>query len=78
MTDFGFLIGMTLQDAETAEGFLARCPLIAQSTSFGGVHTSGERRARWGDAVPAGFVRLSVGIEPVEVLWAAIEAALQA
>jgi len=27
--------------------------------------------------VPEGFVRLSVGIEPVEVLWAAIQAALQ-
>lgn len=78
MSGFGFLIGMTFKDAEAAEGFLARCPLIAQSTSFGGVHSSGERRARWGDAVPPGFVRLSVGIEPVEVLWAAIEAALEA
>jgi cystathionine gamma-lyase len=77
MTGFGFLIGMTFKDAETAEGFLARCPLIAQSTSFGGVHTSGERRARWGDAVAPGFVRLSVGIEPVEVLWAAIAVALE-
>lgn len=77
MSDFGFLIGMTFVDAQMAEQFLARCPLIAQSTSFGGVHTSGERRARWGDAVAAGFVRLSVGIEPVEVLWSAIEAALE-
>jgi cystathionine gamma-lyase len=76
MSGFGFLIGMTLPSAEAAEAFLSRCPLIAQTTSFGGVHTSGERRARWGDAVPAGFVRLSVGIEPVEVLWPAIAAAL--
>lgn len=76
MAGFGFLIGMTLKDAATAERFLARCPMIAQSTSFGGVHTSGERRARWGDAVPPGFVRLSVGIEPLEPLWAAIVAAL--
>ncbi len=35
----------------------------------GGVHTSAERRARWGDAVAPGFVRLSVGCEPVEELW---------
>lgn len=76
MAGFGFLIGMTFSSAEKAEGFLARCPLIAQSTSFGGVHTSGERRARWGDAVAPGFVRLSVGIEPTEVLWAAMAAAL--
>ena len=35
-----------------------------------------ERRARWGDAVPPGFVRLSVGCEPVEPLWAALRDAL--
>jgi cystathionine gamma-lyase len=72
----GFLIVFELADAETAEGFLARCPLIEQTTSFGGTHSSAERRARWGDAVSEGFVRLSVGIEPVEELWAAIRAAL--
>lgn len=76
MVDFGFLIGMELADEATAEAFLARCPLIEQATSFGGVHTAAERRARWGDGVPAGFIRLSVGIEPVEVLWSAIDAAL--
>ena len=59
-----------------AEAFLARCPLIEQATSFGGVHTAAERRSRWGDAVADGFIRLSVGVEPVEVLWSAIDAAL--
>jgi cystathionine gamma-lyase len=76
MANGGFLIGLTLKDAGAAEGFLARCPYIAQSTSFGGTHTAGERRARWGDAVPEGFIRLSVGIEPVEVLWQAVATAL--
>ncbi len=76
MANGGFLIGFELADAAAAEAFLARCPLIEQSTSFGGTHSAGERRARWGDAVPEGFIRLSVGIEPVEVLWAAIDAAL--
>jgi cystathionine gamma-lyase len=76
MANGGFLIGFTLRDAEAAEGFLSRCPYIAQSTSFGGTHSAGERRARWGDAVPEGFIRLSVGIEPVEVLWQAIAGAL--
>lgn len=76
MANGGFLIGFTLADAGVAERFLARCPLIAQSTSFGGTHTAGERRARWGDAVPEGFIRLSVGIEPVEVLWQSLSAAL--
>jgi cystathionine gamma-lyase len=78
MAGFGFLISFVLQDAVVAEKFLADCPFVAQSTSFGGTHTSGERRARWGDAVPEGFIRLSVGVEPVEVLWAAMAQALDA
>ena len=76
MRRFGFLIGVTLPSAEAAETFIASCPLIQPATSFGGTHTSAERRARWGDAVAPGFVRLSVGCEPVEELWKAIEGAL--
>jgi cystathionine gamma-lyase len=76
MRRFGFLIGLTLSSAEAAERFIGACPLIQPATSFGGVHTSAERRARWGDAVEPGFVRLSVGCEPVEELWQAIEKTL--
>ncbi len=76
MANGGFLIGLTLADAGTAERFLSACPYLAQSTSFGAIHSSAERRARWGDAVPEGFVRLSIGIEPVEELWRGIAAAL--
>jgi cystathionine gamma-lyase len=72
----GFLIGMTLASRDAAEAFIAACPLIEPATSFGGVHSSAERRARWGDDVADGFVRLAVGTEPVEPLWAAIDAAL--
>ncbi|MBL9047340.1 MAG: cystathionine gamma-lyase [Tabrizicola sp.] len=78
MANGGFLIGFELADAGSAEAFLARCPLIEQSTSFGGTHSAGERRARWGDGVSEGFIRLSVGVEPVEALWQAIAAALPA
>ena len=78
MANGGFLIGFRLASAGAAEGFLARCPLIEQTTSFGGTHSAGERRARWGDAVAEGFIRLSVGVEPVEVLWAAMAKALNA
>jgi len=77
MSGFGFLIGFELPDAARAERFLTECPLIAQATSFGSTHSSGERRVRWGDAVPQGFIRLSVGLEPVEALWGAIDAALR-
>ncbi|GJM09191.1 MAG: cystathionine gamma-lyase [Lysobacteraceae bacterium] len=73
---FGFLIGMTLSSGAHAERFLSRCSLIAETTSFGSVHTSGERRIRWGDNVAEGFVRLSIGCEPLEPLWKAIDDAL--
>jgi cystathionine gamma-lyase len=78
MSGFGFLIGVTLEGEAEAEAFLAACPFLARTTSFGGTHSSAERRARWGDAVAPGFLRLSVGIEPVEPLWAAIASALAA
>lgn len=76
MQRFGFLIGLTLGSEAKAEDFINNCELIQPATSFGGVHTSAERRARWGDAVAPGFVRLSVGCEPVEELWQALEVAL--
>ena len=76
MLNGGFLIGFELASEAEAEAFLSACPLIEQATSFGGVHTAAERRARWGDSVSPGFIRLSVGIEPCEVLWSAIAAAL--
>lgn len=76
MDRFGFMIGVTLASEAAAEGFIDRCALIQPATSFGGVHTSGERRARWGDAVAPGFVRLSIGCEPVEELWSAMKASL--
>jgi cystathionine gamma-lyase len=76
MERFGFLIGLTLDSEAAAEDFIQNCALIQPATSFGGVHTSAERRARWGDAVAPGFVRLSVGCEPMEELWAAMAGAL--
>ncbi|MBV0913722.1 cystathionine gamma-lyase [Anianabacter salinae] len=76
MARSGFIIGLTLESEDKAEAFIDGCAMIQPATSFGGVHTSAERRARWGDAVPDGFVRLSVGCEPVEPLWAALKASL--
>ena len=76
MQRFGFLIGLTLGSETEAEDFINKCTLIQPATSFGGVHTSAERRARWGDAVQPGFVRLSVGCEPTAELWAAMETSL--
>ncbi|HTN50419.1 MAG TPA: cystathionine gamma-lyase [Burkholderiaceae bacterium] len=78
MSTGGSLIALTLADRAAAERFIERCDLMRASTSFGGVHTSAERRARWGDAVAEGFIRVSVGCEPGEALWRAVERALAA
>lgn len=73
----GALIGLTLKDKDSAERFINACPLLRAATSFGGVHSSAERRTRWGDAVPEGFIRLSVGCEPADVLWQSLAEALR-
>jgi cystathionine gamma-lyase len=77
MTTFGSMISFVLKDQLAADRFIESCALVQPSTSFGGVRTCAERRERWGDAVPPGFIRLSVGLEPAETLWSAIEATLE-
>jgi len=53
--------------------------LIANATSLGGVRSTLESRRRWeGERVPEGLIRLSVGIEDVDALWADLEQALAA
>lgn len=79
MSRFGPVVGFALESRARAEAFLAALEVVAEATSFGGLHSSAERRARWaGDAVPEGFVRLSVGCEDVEDLAEDIERALDA
>ena len=51
--------------------------LIENATSLGGVASTLEARARWeGDRVPPGLLRLSVGLEDVDDLWADLAQAL--
>jgi cystathionine gamma-lyase len=74
---FGMVLGFELADADTAQAFLGACELVAEATSFGGNHTTAERRARWGtDAVHEGFIRLSAGLEDAEDLLADVRRAL--
>lgn len=70
MLSFGTILGVTFKDEAAAEAFIEGSKYIVAATSFGGVHTSAERRARWGDDVADSYVRLSLGIEPTEALWA--------
>jgi cystathionine gamma-synthase len=51
--------------------------LIKNATSLGGVETTMESRHRWeGDRVPVGLLRLSVGLEDPDEIWADLEQAL--
>ena len=79
MSGFGSLISIELADAKTADAFIDACLLWVFATSLGGVESTLERRRRWpGElpTVPEGLVRLSVGIEHVEDLWADLAQAL--
>jgi cystathionine gamma-lyase len=77
MRSFGALIGITLADAAAAERFIGACHYVRAATSFGGVHSSAERRARWGEAVDEGYIRFSVGCEPAGTLWQDVQRALE-
>ncbi|MFC7217120.1 cystathionine gamma-lyase [Streptomyces polyrhachis] len=77
MSRFGCVVSFTLPGREFAERFLAALRLVDDATSFGGVRSSAERRGRWGgDAVPEGFIRLSVGVEDAADLVADLLRAL--
>jgi cystathionine gamma-lyase len=67
MQHFGFVISFDLGSKTNAELFLKNTQLIYEATSFGGMHTMAERRARWGlDNLSEGLIRLSVGCENVQ------------
>lgn len=77
MHRYGPVITFTLADRAAVERFFAASTLVHEATSFGGIHTSAERRARWGgDDVPEGYVRLSIGLEDVRDLLHDFETAL--
>jgi cystathionine gamma-lyase len=77
MQSFGPVVSFDLRNRARAEAFLGACQLIYEATSFGGVHTSAERRARWGgDAISEGFIRLSLGCEDAADILADLGQAL--
>jgi cystathionine gamma-synthase len=79
MRGYGAIISIEVRGADAADAFCAATRLWVTATSLGGVESTLERRRRWaGEAptIPEGLVRLSVGIEDVEDLWADLEQAL--
>ena len=74
---FGGLLSFDVSDADAARRVETATTLIANMTSLGGVTSRIEARARWeGDRVPPGLLRLSVGLEDADALWADLEQAL--
>ena len=72
---FGGMLSFDIEgDARQVE---ASVRVITNATSLGGVDSVIETRSRWeGDRVPENLLRLSVGLEDVDELWADLEQAL--
>jgi len=77
MDRFGSVVSVELTDAAAVHALVQRSELLIASTSFGGIHTSVDRRARWDDHVSDGFARIALGIEDTDDLLADIERALK-
>jgi len=79
---FGGMVSLELRGgAAAADAAADAVRLWINATSLGGVESTLERRRRWpseADTVSEGLLRLSVGIEDVEDLWADLDAALSA
>ncbi len=74
---FGGLLSFDVADGDAARGVETATRVITNATSLGGTHSVMESRHRWeGDRVPTGLLRLSVGLEDCDSLWADLEQAL--
>jgi cystathionine gamma-synthase len=77
---FGTMISIEVRGgADAADRFTAALRLWLFATSLGGVESSLERRRRWPselDTVPESLVRMSVGLEDADDLWADLAQAL--
>ncbi|RJT79857.1 cystathionine gamma-synthase [Arthrobacter cheniae] len=77
---FGGIVSIELDDVATADALVAAVRLWLPATSLGGVESLVERRRRQPaepTTVPEALVRLSVGIENPDDLWADLDQALR-
>jgi cystathionine gamma-lyase len=72
------VVTFTLEDKAAVDRFLTTSRLVRAATSFGGLHTTADRRAQWGDDTPEGLVRFSCGVEATADLLADLARALDA
>jgi cystathionine gamma-synthase len=74
---FSFLLSFDVADGSAAGRVERTVRTIVNATSLGGTRSKLEARHRWeGDRIPTGLLRLSVGLEDPEALWADLEQAL--
>jgi cystathionine gamma-synthase len=75
---FGTIVSFELADAVAADRACRATRIIRHATSLGGVETCMERRSAHPgqEHIPPGLIRLSIGCEDVEDLWADLCAAL--
>ena len=73
----GGLLSFDVPDGDAARRVEPATRVIVNATSLGGVTSVMESRRRWeGERVPAGLLRLSVGLEDPEILWSDLSQAL--
>jgi cystathionine gamma-synthase len=79
---FGGIVALEIAGGAARADLVTRSTrLWVHATSLGGVESSLERRRRWANepqTIPAGLIRLSVGVEDIEDLWADLSQALEA
>jgi cystathionine gamma-synthase len=77
---FGGIVAIVLAaGADAADRLVRSTSLWVHATSLGGVESTFERRRRWASepaTIPDALVRLSVGVEDVDDLWADLAGAL--
>lgn len=81
MSGYGAIVCIELAEADAADLVCEKLQLWVTATSLGGVESTLERRRRWpGEphSIPAGLLRMSVGVEHVEDLWDDLRQALDA
>jgi cystathionine gamma-synthase len=82
MRAYGAIIAIEVRGGATAADALTRTTrLWVHATSLGGVESTFERRRRWATeivTIPDNLVRMSVGVEDVDDLWADLSTALDA
>jgi cystathionine gamma-synthase len=81
LNGFGTIISFEVREgAKVADGVCRCVRLIRHATSLGGVESTVERRAAipGQEHLPPSLLRLSVGIEDADDLWADLDSAIRA